>query len=93
MGTLHSYGTTQMQLHTCARVLLYQHACANMLSVTCDGVLASLTYCTHVLHEGLHTSMCYSSGYSCVRVTRVYNCTCDTSTLYKNIIYVIMYTR
>ena len=28
-----------------------------------------------------------------VRVTRVYNCTCDISTLYKNIMYVIMYAR
>ena len=80
-----------MQLHTRARVLFCQHACANILPITCDGVLASLTYCTCVLHDGLHTRMCYLSGYSRVRVTRMYNCMCDTSTLYKNIIYVIMH--
>ena len=89
---VHSYGTTtQIQLHTCAQALLCQHACVNMLPVTCDGVLASLTYCTCVLHEGLHTRMCYSSAYSCVRVTRMYNCMCNTSTFYKKIIYIIMY--
>ena len=80
-----------MQLHTCVRVLLCQHVCANMLPVTCDGVLTSLTYCTCMLHEGLHTRMCYSSEYSRVRVTHMYNCTSDTSTFYKNIMYVIMY--
>ena len=52
-----------MQLHTGTRVLVRQHACVNMLPVMCDGVLASLTYCTCVLHEGLHTRMCYSSRY------------------------------
>ena len=57
------YGTTQMQLHTRARVLVCQHACVNLLHVTCVGVLMSFTYCTHVLHMGLHTHMCYSSGY------------------------------
>ena len=65
------YGTAQMQLYTCAHVLVCQHACVNMLPVTCDGALASLTYCTHVLHEGLHTCMCYLSGYkpaTCVYV-------------------------
>ena len=50
-----NYGTAQMQLHIRARVLLYQHMCANMLPFTCDEGLASPTYCTHVLHEGLHT--------------------------------------
>ena len=73
------YGTAQMQLHARTRVLLCQHTCVNMLPVTCDGVLASLIYCTRVLHKGLHTRMCYSSGYSRVCVTRVYNCTCNTS--------------
>ena len=74
------YGTTQMQLHTCACVLVCQHACVNMLPITCDGVLRSLTCYTHVLHEGLHTHMCYLSRYklattcySHVRVTYVYN--------------------
>ena len=59
-----------MQLHTRMCVLVCQHACATMLPVMCDGVLASLTYCTRVLHEGLHTRMCYSSGYKLV--THVY---------------------
>ena len=63
IGTIGMYGTTQMQLHTCARVLVCQHACVNMLPITCDGVLRSLTCYTHVLHEGLHTHMCYSSRY------------------------------
>ena len=52
-----------MQLHTRACVLVCQHACVNLLPVTCNGVLASLTYCTHMLLEGLHTRMCYSNGY------------------------------
>ena len=52
-----------MQLHTRSHVLVCQHSCVNMLPITCDGVLASLTYCTRMLHEGLHTRMCYLSGY------------------------------
>ena len=52
-----------MQLHSSARVLVCKHACVNMLPVTCDGVLASLTYSTCMLHERLHTLMCYSSEY------------------------------
>ena len=48
---------------TQACVLVSQPACVNMLPVTCDGVLVSFTYCTLMLHEGLHTCMCYSSGY------------------------------
>ena len=48
---------------THARVLVCQHACVNMLPIKCDGVLVSLTYFTRVLHEGLHTRMCYLSGY------------------------------
>ena len=67
-----SYGTAQMQLHTCAHVLVCLHMCVKMLPITCDGVLVSLTYCTHVLHKGLHTCMCYSSGYKLA--TRVYMC-------------------
>ena len=55
-----------MQLRTLAHVLACQHVCVNMLSVTCDGVLTSLTYCTCVLHEGLHTFMCYLSGYKLI---------------------------
>ena len=51
----HKYGTTQMQLHTRMRVLDCPHACASMCPVMSDGTLASLTYCTCVLHEGLHT--------------------------------------
>ena len=71
-GAENIYAAAQMQLHTHACVLLCQHVSANMLPVTCDGVLASLTYCTRVLHEGLHTRMCYSGGYSHVRVTHVH---------------------
>ena len=67
-----SYGTAQMQLHTHAHVLVSLHVCVNLLPITCDGVLASLTSCTHVLHEGLHTCMCYLSGYELA--TRVYMC-------------------
>ena len=48
---------------TCTCVLACQHACVNMLSIMYDGVLVSLTYCTCVLHEGLHTRTCYLSGY------------------------------
>ena len=55
---------------THARALACQHVYVNMLPITCDGVLACLTYCTQVLHEGLHTLMCYSSGYKLA--TRVY---------------------
>ena len=58
------YSTAQMQLNTCACVLVFQHAGVNMLTITCNGVLASLTYCTSMLHEELHTCMCYLSGYS-----------------------------
>ena len=54
------------QLHARAYVLVYQHMCVNMLPFMCDRVLASLTYCTRMLHEGLHTRMCYSSGYKLV---------------------------
>ena len=74
-----------MQLHTRMLVLVCQHACVNVLSVMCDGVLVSLIYCACVLHEGLHRGTCYSSGYklaSCMYVsTHVYDCTCNTSTL------------
>ena len=52
---IHTYGTAQMQLHTRMRVLVCLHTRVNMLLVTCDGVLTSLTYCTCVLHEELHT--------------------------------------
>ena len=55
---------------THARVYWLANTCVNMLPVMCDGVLASLTYCTRVLHEGLHTRMCYSSGYELA--TQVY---------------------
>ena len=58
------YSTAQMQFHTRACVLACPHTCANMCPVTSDGTLTSLTYCTHVLHEGLHTRVCYSSGYT-----------------------------
>ena len=63
--------TTQMQLHTHAHVLAYPHACANMCPVTSDRTLVSLTYCTQVLHEGLHTRVCCSSGYIQVYYSRV----------------------
>ena len=36
--------------HACVLVCL--HMCVNMLPIMYDGVLASLTYCTHMLHEG-----------------------------------------
>ena len=64
------YSTAQMQLHMHAYILVCQHACVNMLPVMCDGILVSLTYCARMLHEGLHTRMCYSSGYKLA--TRVY---------------------
>ena len=57
------YGTAQMQFHTCVHVLACLHACANMYPVTSDETLASLTCCTHMLHKGLHTRVCCSSGY------------------------------
>ena len=57
-----TYGTTQIQLHTRTCTGL-SHACANMCPVTSDGTLVSLTYCTRVLHEGLHTRVWCSSGY------------------------------
>ena len=83
----YSYSTAQMQLYTHMCVLVSLHACVNMLPVTCDGVLMSLTYYTCVLHEGLHTRMCYSSGYKLA--TRVYVCTCNASinvhTFYKTL--------
>ena len=63
--------TTPMQLHTRAYVLAYSHACANMCPVMSDGTLASLTYCTQVLHEGLHTRVGCSSGYIQVCYSRV----------------------
>ena len=69
---MYMYSTAQMQLHTRVRVLVGLHTCVNMLSVMCDGVLVSLTYCTRVLHKGQHTRMCYSSGYKLA--TRVYVC-------------------
>ena len=70
------YGTAQIQLHTHARVLVCQHACVNMLSIMCDGVLVSLTYCTHMLHEGLHTHMCCSSEYKlATHVYMLFACT------------------
>ena len=47
----------------CACVLACSHTCANMCPITSDGTLVSLTYCTRVLHEGLHTRVCCSSGY------------------------------
>ena len=55
--------TTQMQLHTCAGVLACLHVCANMCPIMSDGTITSLTYFTHVSHEGLHTRICCSSGY------------------------------
>ena len=70
--TVCTYSTAQMQLHTCAHVLVCLHACVNMLPVMCYGVLASLAYCTRMLHEGLRTHMCYLSGYKLA--TRVYVC-------------------
>ena len=54
------YGTAQMQLHTRVRVLVCQHACVNMLSITCDGVLASLAYC-----KSRHTVMCQQPRKTC----------------------------
>ena len=75
------YGTAQMQLHT--RVCTgFLHACENVLRVTCDGVLSSLTYCTCVLHEGLHTHMCYLSGYklaTSMYVCVLFVCMCNKS--------------
>ena len=59
------YGTVQMQLHTRVRLLACPHACASFCPVTSNGTLVSLTYCTHVLHEGLHTRVCCSSKYIC----------------------------
>ena len=52
-----------MQLHTLAYVLACPHTCANMCPITSEGTLTSLTYCTHVLHKGLHTCICSLSGY------------------------------
>ena len=84
------YGTTQMQLHTHTRVLVCLHVCVNMLPVMCDGVLASLTYCTRVLHEGQHTHMCNLSGYKLA--TRVYVCYSRLRVIHPQILQNILYT-
>ena len=85
-----------MQFHTCVCVLVCLHAYVNMLPVMCDGVLP--TYCTHVLHEGLHTHMCYSSGYKlATHVCMCYSHVCvyihkiNVNTFYKTFMIIIMY--
>ena len=60
---VHMYSTAQMQLHTRAHVLACPHACANMCLVTSDGTLVSLTYCTCMLHKGLHICVWCLNGY------------------------------
>ena len=68
-----SYGTAQIQLHTCAHILVCLHMCINMLPITCDGVLVSL----------ITVHMCYTRGCTHACVTRVDTnlllaCTCVT---------------
>ena len=65
------YGTAQMRLCTCVCVLSFPHVCANMCPVMSNGTLTSLTYCTRMLHKGLHTRVCCLSGYIC-RYIHVY---------------------
>ena len=54
-----------MQLHTRAHLLASPHTCANLCPVISDGTLARLTYCRHVLQEGLYTHVYCSHRYMC----------------------------
>ena len=80
--------------HTCA--------CTGLPTRVCKHVTHSVCWSTHESHL-LHTRVTRGAAYmhvllkwiqtchSCVCVTCMYNCTCNTSIFYKTIIYVIMY--
>ena len=88
-----NYGTAQIQLHTRTHTGLLARVSTCYPLCVMEYSRVSLTVHMIVLHEVLHTRMCYSSGYKlATRHVRVLlACMCNTSinvdTFYTTFIY------
>ena len=74
-GSVATYGTAQMQLHTRARVVACPHAYANMCPITSHGTLVSLNLLhMRVTQRAVHTRMQIEWIHTFVRTHMILAC-------------------